>query len=245
MNRPLATLFAAAALATAVATPFGPAQALVVYDAKNHVTNILQAARALQQINNQIQSLTNEAQSLINDARNLANLPYSALAPLKASIARTQALLAAAQRLAYDVTDIEAAFKAAYGEATPAQTDAQLLANARDRWKTALGSFEDALKVQAGVVGNLDTNRAELDALVTASQGATGAMQVAQAGNQLVALQTQQLADLTAAVAAAGRAQALEAAQRASASDQAREQLRRFLTPGPGYTPTPITMFRP
>ena len=48
----------------------------------------------------------------------------------------------------------------------------------------------------------------------------------------LIALQAQQLADLTATVAAQGRAQSLEAAQRTSAQDQGREQLRRFLTPG-------------
>ena len=68
---------------------------------------------------------------------------------------------------------------------------------------------------------------------------------VAVAGNQLAALQTQQLADLTAAMAAIGRAQALAEAQRAAAQDQAREQTRRFLQPGPGYVPTPIEMFRP
>jgi len=97
--------------------------------------------------------------------------------------------------------------------------------------------------VQATVVGNLDTNRSEMPALIAASQGATGALQAAQAGNQLLALQAQQLADLTATVAAQGRAQGLEAAQRAAAQDQAREQLRRFLTPRQGYQPTTVQMF--
>ena len=97
--------------------------------------------------------------------------------------------------------------------------------------------------MQAGVVGNLDTNRTQMSALVTSSQSATGALQATQAGNQLVALQAQQLADLTATVAAQGRAQSLEAAQRTSAQDQGREQLRRFLTPGVGYQPTTVQMF--
>ena len=48
---------------------------------------------------------------------------------------------------------------------------------------------------------------------------------------------------MTATVAAQGRAQALDAADRASAKDQAREQLRRFMTPGSGYQPVPVTMF--
>jgi P-type conjugative transfer protein TrbJ len=82
-----------------------------------------------------------------------------------------------------------------------------------------------------------------MSALVTSSQSATGALQAAQAGNQLSALLAQQLADLTATVAAQGRAQSLEAAQRTSAQDQGREQLRRFLTQGAGYQPTTVQMF--
>jgi len=59
----------------------------------------------------------------------------------------------------------------------------------------------------------------------------------------LIALQAQQVADLTATVAAQGRAVSLESAQRISAQDQGREQLRRFLAPGPGYQPTAVRMF--
>ena len=45
------------------------------------------------------------------------------------------------------------------------------------------------------MVTNLDLTRTEIDALVCASESATGALQAAQSGNQLVALQTKQLAD--------------------------------------------------
>jgi len=111
------------------------------------------------------------------------------------------------------------------------------------RWQNAVVGLQDAMRVQATVVGNLDTYRTQMSALVTASQGATGALQASQAGNQLLALQAQQLADLTAAVAAQGRAQSLESAQRTVAQDQGREQLRRFLTPGQGYQSTTVQMF--
>src|SRR5258707_118441 len=69
----------------------------IVFDPNNYVQNVLTAARALQQINNQITSLQNQAQMLINQARNLANLPYSSLHQLQLSIQRTQQLLAQAQ----------------------------------------------------------------------------------------------------------------------------------------------------
>ena len=41
------------------------------------------------------------------------------------------------------------------------------------------------MHVQAGVVQNLDTTRTQIDALVSSSQSAIGALQAAQSGNQL------------------------------------------------------------
>lgn len=215
----------------------------IVFDPNNYVQNVLTAARALQQINNQITSLQNQAQMLINQAKNLANLPYSSLQQLQSSIQRTQQLLAQAQRIAYDVQQIDRAFSTNYAPASGSQSSQVLIANAQSRWQNSVAALQDTLRVQAGVVGNLDTNRIQTSALVTSSQGASGALQATQAGNQILALQAQQLADLTATVAAQGRAQSLEAAQRATAQDQGREQLRRFLTPGQGYQSSNVQMF--
>ncbi len=176
---------------------------------------MLQAARALEQINNQITSLQNEAQMLINQARNLASLPYSSLQRLQQSVQRTQQLLGQAQNIAFDVQQVDRAFQTTYGNASLSASDQQLIADARIRWQNTVGGLQDAMRVQAGVVGNIDTNRTEMSALVGQSQGATGALQATQAGNQLLALQAQQLADLTAVVAADGRARALADAERA------------------------------
>lgn len=215
----------------------------IVFDPNNYVQNVLTAARELQQINNQITSLQNETQMLINQAKNLASLPYSSLQQLQSSIQRTQQLLTQAQRIAYDVQQIDRAFATTYAPATSSQSDSALFAGAQSRWQNSVAAFQDALRVQAGVVGNLDTNRIQTSALVSSSQGASGALQATQAGNQILALQAQQLADLTAAVAAQGRAQSLESARRAAAQDQAREQLRRFLTSGQGYQSSNVQMF--
>jgi type IV secretion system protein TrbJ len=247
IRRSRAALFAATILSLPVA--FSPlfvtpaAAQWVVYDPTNYVQNVLSAARALEQINNQIQSLQNEAQMLINQARNLASLPYSSLQQLQQSVQRTQALLGQAQRIAFDVQQIDQAFQSQYGNISLSTSDQRLVADARSRWQNTVGSLQDALRVQAGVVGNIDTNRAEMAALIGQSQGATGALQATQAGNQLLALQAQQLADLVAVVAANGRAQALVDAERAAAAEQGREQRRRFLTPGSGYQPGNARMF--
>ena len=215
----------------------------IVYDPTNYAQNVLQAARALEQINNQITSLQNEAQMLINQARNLASLPYSSLQRLQQSVQRTQQLLGQAQNIAFDVQQVDRAFQTTYGSASLSASDQQLIADARTRWQNTVGGLQDAMRVQAGVVGNIDTNRMEMSALVGQSQGATGALQATQAGNQILALQAQQLADLTAVVAANGRASALADAERAAAAEQGREQRRRFLTPGSGYQPGNARMF--
>jgi P-type conjugative transfer protein TrbJ len=220
-----------------------PAHAIIVYDPSNYAQNVLQAARALQQINNQITALQNQAQMLINQARNLASLPFSALQQIQQNVQRTQQLLSQAQNIAFNVQQIDQAFQSQYGNVSMSASDQQLVADARARWKNTVGGLQDAMRVQAGVVGNIDTNRTQMSALVGQSQGATGALQATQAGNQILALQSQQLSDLVALLAANGRAGALTEAERAAAAEQGREQRRRFLTPGSGYQPGNAQMF--
>ena len=245
----------ASALALALAVPVAlspmlasPAHAQfgfgrIVYDPSNYAQNVLTAARTLEQINNQITSLQNEAQMLINQARNLASLPYSSLQQLQQNVSRTQQLLSQAQNIAFEVGQIDQAFQQQYGNVSLSTTDAQLVADARSRWENTVGGLQDAMRVQAGAVGNIDSNRAEMAALVGQSQGATGALQATQAGNQLLALQSQQLSDLIAVISANGRADALTEAERATAAEQGRIQRERFLTPGSGYQPGNAQMF--
>ncbi|MBN9583170.1 MAG: P-type conjugative transfer protein TrbJ, partial [Afipia sp.] len=215
----------------------------IVYDPSNYAQNVIQAARALEQIKHQITSLQNEAQMLMNQARNLASLPFSSLQQLQQSVQKTQQLLGQAQNIAFDVQQIDQMFAQKYANVSMSASDRQLVADARSRWQNTVGSLQDAMRVQAGVVGNIDTNRTQMSNLVSQSQGATGALQATQAGNQLLALQSQQLSDLVALVSANGRADALTQAERAAAAEQGREQRRRFLTPGASYTPGNARMF--
>ncbi|MEW6631699.1 MAG: P-type conjugative transfer protein TrbJ [Pseudomonadota bacterium] len=241
----------AIALAAMLAAPLAippvllptPAQAFIVFDPSNYAQNVLTAARSLQQVTNQITSLQNEAQMLINQGRNLASLPFSSLQQLQQSVQRTQQLLTQAQNIAFDVQQVDKIFQQKYGNVSLTASEQQLVSDARSRWQNTVGGLQDAMRVQAGVVGNIDTNREQMSALVGVSQSATGALQATQAGNQLLALQAQQLADLTAVVAANGRAAALGEAERAAAAEQGREQRRRFLAPASGYQTGNVTMF--
>lgn len=219
------------------------ALAITVFDPANYAQNVMTAARSLEQINNQITSLQNQAQMLLNQARNLASLPYSSIQQLQQNIQRTQQLIGQAQNIAFNVQEIDQAFKTQYGNVSMSASDSQLVADARTRWQNTVGGLQDSMRVQAGVVGNIDSNRTQMSELVNQSQSATGTLQATQAGNQLLALQAQQLSDLIAVMAAKGRADALSEAERAAAAEQGREQRRRFLTPGPGYQPGNARMF--
>jgi P-type conjugative transfer protein TrbJ len=228
---------------TFVSAPSVRAQ-MVVYDPSNYAQNVLQAARALQQINNQITSLQNQAQMLLNQSKNLASLPYSSVQAIEQSFARTKQLLSQAQRIAYDLNQIDREFQRLYPQSYSGATSSQqLVSDAQERWRNSLAAYQDALKVQAGVVQNLDATRSEVNALASSSQSAIGALQATQAGNQLIALQTRQLADLTAVIAAQSRVQSLAGARTDANQEQAREQLNRFLSSAQSYQPQTVRMF--
>lgn len=229
------------ALSLAIAAPPATAQ-WIVFDPTNYAQNVLTAARELQQVNNEIQSLTNEAQMLVNQAKNLASLPMSTLTQLQSSVAQTRTLLSQAQNIAFNVQQIEQSYSSSYGVAAGAGSTSAMVANAQTRWQNSVAAFEDSLKVQAGVVGNIPANASAMASLVSASQNASGALQAAQAGNQLLALQSGQLSDLVAVLSAKSRADALEQARMAATEAQGQENYKLFSARST-YVPGNVTMF--
>ena len=228
---------------SALVTPPALAQ-WIVFDPTNYAQNVMTAARELQQVDNEIQGLTNQAQMLVNQARNLASLPLSTLNQLQDSVEQTQNLISQAQGIAFNVQQVEQQFSSTYGSnAVPASaSDSTLIANAQTRWQNSVGAFEDSLKIQAGVVGNIAADNNSMQTLVSASQNATGALQAAQAGNQLLALQSQQLSDLVAVTAAKARADALAQANAATTEAESKALYKHFSTLSP-YTPGAVNMF--
>lgn len=238
----------ALALSAAVPTLVGsalPANAQfgrIVYDPTNYSQNLLSAARALEQINNQVTSLANEAQMLINQARNLTSLPTSMLSQIEGNFSEMKSLLGQAERLAYSVQDIESQFASTYRDFAADKTGEQLVTAARERWQESLSAYEHSLKAGATAVSNIEGTQVQTRSLVGASRSAVGILQATQAGNELLAVQASQIADLTAMLAAQGRAEALEQSRRAAAQEQAREQFGRFMS-GRDYTPSTVRMF--
>lgn len=213
-----------------------------VFDPSNYAQNLQTAANTLKQINNQLTALQNQTQMLLNQARHLTSLPLSLVGAIDQTFTQTQNILHNVDRIAYDVQAIGQAF-ANYQHFNASQSDQQLIALAQGRWQTSLSAFQHSLNVGATAVGNLSATQTQTGTLVGASQSAVGQLQATQAGNQLLGVQSRQLSDLTALVAAQARAEALELARKAAAEDQAREQTSRFLNNGQSYQPQTAQMF--
>lgn len=242
IHRRVIVRMTAGIVAVAVTLKPVPGEALIVFDPKNYVENVLSAARALEQINNQATSLANEAQMLINQAKNLASLPTSVLDQIEGNFAEMKSLLGEAEQLAYSVDQIEGQFSSTFEDFASDKTSAELVEGARQRWQESLSAFEHSLKAGAVAVGSIEGTEAQTSTLVAASKSAVGILQATQAGNELLAVQARQFSDLTAMLAAQGRADALEEARHAAAEQQAREQFGRFMV-GRSYSPSTVRMF--
>jgi P-type conjugative transfer protein TrbJ len=242
MNR-LHTLCALAGACTvSIGTTFAlapaPAAAIPVFDVTNYTQNVLQAARALEQVNNQIRSLQNQAAMLRNMDRNLERIDFPQLQKISASLKQIDELMGKARGIGFSVDQLEQRF----GTLFPGSLDRMLktdsrAAEAKARLDTALDGFRHSMSVQAEVVSNIRADAELLSELSKRSEGAAGSLQAQQAANQLIALGTKQQLQLQELMAATFRSEAIERARRLQGEAEAKAATRRFLGSGKAYTP--------
>ena len=234
MKKTLLAIVAAVLMST---MPAAQAQ-WVVIDPTNLVQNIMTAARALEQINNQIR------QMLTNQAKNLTSLDFSALNELRSALSATNQLLQQAQGLAFNLSQMETEFARLYPDAYTASTSgSQMATDARTRWRNSLEALRTATKVQSQAVQNFASDEQTLTDLVNRSQSAVGALQATQATNQLLALQSRQAIQAQQLQITQDRAAALEQARQVAVQERAREVRRRFQGDGTPYTPTTVNFY--
>ena len=226
--------FAAAAVLAIGATlvaPGAPAvAALPVFDPTNYTQNLLQAARALEQINNQVKSLQNEASMLQNMAKNLEKIDFPQLQKIKSAMSRIDQLMGEAQAINFKVDGLDQQIKALFpGELSKALTGSQQVMQARAQLDAAKSAYRQSMSVQAQVAENVSEDAGVLSELSASSQSAVGALQVGQAANQLVALSVKQQLQLQNLMASEFREATIERARRAQAEEDGRAATRRFL----------------
>jgi type IV secretion system protein TrbJ len=240
-TRILPTLLGLAAtglMVTAVAVPATPALAIPVFDPTNYTQNLLQAARALQQINQQIEQLQNEATIIQQGNKNLERIDFPQLDELTRTMQQIDRLMGQAQGIDFKTAQMDARFKRLYpGSAERLLKSDARLAEARKRLDAAMGAFQQTMGVQAQVVENVASDARILQAIVAKSQGAQGGLQAQQATNQLLALTAKQQFQLQNLMAAQFRSESMEAARRTQAETEAQAATAKFIGDGKAYTP--------
>lgn len=227
MTRFLKSLLCSVTLAIALATSPASAQGGIVYDPTNYAQNLLQAARALEQVRNQIRQIDQAAAMLRQN-------PLQLSPDLSRSIADARALFNTAEGLAFDIKKLGQDVRALYPETWEAYDLDRVLAQS-DRWAAeSRRSVERAMAAEANAIASVERARGHIDralASSAASEGQTGAIQ---AGNQLLGVNAQELAEIHALLAAQGRALQSERLERLAREDRAREiQRRAFPTTAP------------
>lgn len=225
----LAVALGSATLLTFPAAP-SAASGIPVFDAANYAQSLVQAARALQQINNQLRSLQNEASMLQNMAKNLRTIDFPQLRQISAAMQQINQLMAQAHGIEFKVAGLDQQVRTLFpGALQQALSGDQRIAIARAQLDAATAANRQAMSVQAGIVQNVEADTAALAELAASSQGASGALQVGQAANQLMALSIKQQLQLQNLIAVEFREEAVEHARRAQAEEDGRAQTRRFL----------------
>lgn len=201
-----------------------PAHAqMVVTDPGNMAQNVLQAARALQQVNNQIQQLEHEV-------RMLAKLDLQMAPEVVESIKAARELFGQAQAIRYNLETIADDVQDLYPEDYKDLGIEDMLKKS-DVWiAESRTSVKHLVEQQARAANGLEDTQGKTEKALLASGDAEGATSAIQASNQLLGVLSQQLAEMQALQVAQSRTLAEERLEQAARITRS-EELRRKAFP--------------
>lgn len=223
MQRRLISLLVGAALVAigAATLAASPAQAQrIVYDPTNYAQNMLSAARALEQIRNQIQQIEQAAAMLRQN-------PLQLSPELSQSITDARALFETAQGIAFDARSVGEDLRTLYPE-TWEDFDLDSVLGQSDVWmRESRQSLERAMEAEARAARSIESTRGRIDRALQSSSGSEGQTGAIQASNQLLGIQASQLAEIHVLLIAQGRALETERMERLAREERGREIQRR------------------
>jgi P-type conjugative transfer protein TrbJ len=218
-------------IAVALASSALPGTAqLTVFDPVNQQQNLLSAARALQQINNQVRQLQADAQMLSRMDQNLARLKGSLAPDLQRTLDAINGQLRQGNAIALSLKETEMRYARLFPN-TPSSSltsDASLRA-AQQRWEEEYASLQRAARLQGAIADGLTADGRLLTQAMDRSRTANGALEAAQAGNELTGLGIKQALSLQSLLAAQQRAETLKAARDLANEAEARQRFKAFL----------------
>jgi P-type conjugative transfer protein TrbJ len=235
MRRHDRRLIPAAAIALVACVSSAKAQGLTVFDPLNYGQNLLTAARALENLQNQVRMLQGQAQQLLRMDQNLRPLSGGIGGDLQSTLAQLHARISEGDAIALKVRETDAAFERLYPKTFgDAVTSDQMVQAARTRWEEAHAAFRRSALLQGQVSETI-----LLGSVLLRSQSAVGALQVAQAGNELAALGVKQGLQLQALLAVQQRADTVDRLRSVIAEEESRARFKSFVGNGRAYTRAP------
>lgn len=214
-----ASVLAVLAAGTVLVTP-KPAAAIVVYDPTNHAENVLQAARALEQIRVQTEQLAAQI-------RSLAASPYDHAGEIGRAMAALSELNEEARGLATTVRGLDQQFQDLYPGDTSARTAMQRLEASARRIEVSRQTAQDLARTAAAIDAGRSGRSARMSGAIAASRAAEGETGAIQSSVQALGVLSEQLESLQSLMAAQSRLAAEEAARRAADREAAIAARRR------------------
>ena len=210
---------------------------LTVFDPANYSQNLTTAARALEQITNQVRQLQNQVLMLQRMDQNLVRLGSTISPDLQRTLGDIQTQLRAGEGIALRLQ----ATGSGYDQLFPRQVATSLstgdvLRNAQNRWNEEYAAFRRAALLQGQIADGIETDTRLLGDAMARSRNATGALEAAQAGNELTGLSVKQALALEGLLAAQHRALTVARARDLATEDEARQRFKTFVGTGSAYT---------
>ena len=210
---------------------------MTVFDPANFQQNLLTAARALEQINNQVLLLQNQALMIARMDQNLKRLGPTLSPDLQRTLSALQVQLTAGEGIALRLSSTQSAYEQLFPkQASAALTYDDALRNAKARYDEAYAVFQRAAFVQGQVADGIGSDTSLLATALGRSRDAVGALEAVQAGNELTSLNVKQSLALLGLLAAQHRAETTAKARDLAAEEEARQRFKTFLGSGKAYT---------
>ena len=215
----------------------GAAAQLTVFDPANFQQNLLSAVRALEQINNQVRQLQNQVLLIQRMDQNLVRLGPTISPDLQRTLADIQTQLRNGEGIALRLQATQSGYEQLFPRhVSSALSSDDVLRNAKARWDEEYAGLKRAAFLQGQIADSIDADARLLGDAMARSRNAVGALEAAQAGNELTSLNVKQVLSLQSLLAAQHRAETVSKARDLATEDEARQRFKSFVGTGSAYT---------
>jgi P-type conjugative transfer protein TrbJ len=210
---------------------------LTVFDPANYQENLLSAARALEQINNQVRQLQNQVLMIQRMDQNLLRLGSTLSPDLQRTLADIQTQLRAGEGIALRLQATQSGYEQLFPrQVSTALSSDDVLRNASTRWDEEYAAFQRTALLQGQIADSIEADTRLLSGAMTRSLNAAGMLEATQAGNELAALGVKQSLALQGLLTAQLRAETLTRARDLATENEARQRFKTFIGTGSAYT---------